>query len=466
MDGIIAFIADMAGRLSRAVWGAPMALLLMGTGIYLSCRLGWVQVRRFGAVMRGTLGRLFSQPEGGRGSVTPFQAMATALAGTMGTGNIAGVALAVSLGGPGAIFWLWVTAIPGMATKFAEVLLAVRYRERGTGGEWAGGPMYYIKNGLGRRWMPLARCFALAGMLAALGMGNAVQVSELAASVQTALELCAPAAAADGARVSAYVGLFAALCSAAVLLGGAKRLGAVAGMLVPAAALAYVLACLAVVFTHLDALPGALALILRGAFEPQSVAAGLSLRACIDCGLRRGVFSNEAGLGSAPIAHAATSETEPVRQAFYGVFEVFADTMVVCTLTGVTLLVSGVGVGYGSAQSAPLCARALGTALGERGGALVVALGMCLFALSTLFSWGLYGSRCCAFLLGGRAVRPYLAVFCAVAFLGAAAGSELAWPLADALNGLMALPNLLALLALSGQAARETKEYFRRKKSC
>ena len=237
-------------------------------------------------------------------------------------------------------------------------------------------------------------------------------------------------------------------------------------MLVPAAALAYALACLAVVFTHLDALPGALALILRGAFEPQSVAAGLSLRACIDCGLRRGVFSNEAGLGSAPIAHAATSETEPVRQAFYGVFEVFADTMVVCTLTGVTLLVSGVGVGYGSAQSAPLCARALGTALGERGGALVVALGMCLFALSTLFSWGLYGSRCCAFLLGGRAVRPYLAVFCAVAFLGAAAGSELAWPLADALNGLMALPNLFALLALSGRAARETKEYFRRKKSC
>ncbi len=464
MDELLSRIEYFVSRLGGAIWGAPMAVLLIGTGLYLSCRLGWVQIRHFGDAMRGTVGRLLSPGEGGGGDVTPFQAMSTALAGTMGTGNIAGVALAVSLGGPGAIFWLWVTAIPGMATKFAEVVLSVRYRERNAAGEWAGGPMYYIKNGLGRRWMPLARVFALAGALAALGMGNAVQVSELAGAVNSALEVFAPASGLGERQVSAIVGLAAALCSALVLIGGAKRLGAVAGMLVPAAGIAYILACLAVIVARIDALPHALWMIIRGAFEPESVAAGLSLRLCVDWGVRRGVFSNEAGLGSAPIAHATTSERQPVRQGFYGIFEVFADTMVVCTLTGMTLLVSGVGIDYGEAQSAPLCADALGSVLGERGGELVVAGGMCLFALSTLFSWGLYGSRCCEFLLGARSVRPYLAVFCAAAFFGAVAGSDIAWPAADALNGLMALPNLAALLALAPEAARETRSFFAREK--
>lgn len=452
--------------LGQIIWGAPMALLLVGTGFYLSCRLGWVQLRHFGAAMRGTIGRVFSPAKRAPGSVTPFQAMSTALAGTMGTGNIAGVALAVSLGGPGALFWLWATALLGMGTKFAEVLLAVRYRERNSRGEWAGGPMYYIKNGLGRRAMPLARIFALAGALAALGMGNAVQVGEMSAAVRTALELLAPDSRVTGGQASAAVGLFAAGCAALVLLGGIKRLGSVTELLVPAMSLVYILACLAVIGANIEKLPSVLGLIMRGAFEPRSIASGLSLRLCMGWGLRRGVFSNEAGLGSAPIAHASTSETEPVRQGFYGIFEVFADTIVVCTLTGVTLLISGVGIDYGHAASTSLCAEALGTVLGPAGGALVIAVGMCFFALSTLLSWGLYGARCCEFLLGGRSVRPYLVLFSAVAFLGAVMDLALAWSLADALNGLMALPNLFTLLALAPAAERETRAFFRREKNC
>ena len=448
--------------LGRVVWGAPMALLLLGTGLYLSCRLGWVQLRHFGEAMRGTVGRMFSPVSRCPGAVTPFQAMSTALAGTMGTGNIAGVALAVSLGGPGALFWLWATALLGMATKYSEVLLAVRYRERNSRGEWAGGPMYYIKNGLGRRARPLAALFALAGSLAALGMGDAVQVGEMSAAVRSALELISPGGGLD-LPASVAVGGIASGAAALVLLGGARRLGAVAELLVPAMSLVYALACLAVIGSNLGRLPGVLELIFRGAFEPRSVAAGLSLRACLGWGLRRGVFSNEAGLGSAPIAHASTSETEPVRQGFYGIFEVFADTMVVCTLTGVTLLISGVGIDYGSPASTALCAGALGTVLGRGGGALVIAVGMCFFALSTLLSWGLYGARCCEFLLGARSVRPYLALFSAVAFLGAVMDLDLAWALSDVLNGLMALPNLFALLALSPVVERETASYFRRK---
>ena len=466
MDGIIAFIADMAGRLSRAVWGAPMALLLMGTGIYLSCRLGWVQVRRFGAVMRGTLGRLFSQPEGGRGSVTPFQAMATALAGTMGTGNIAGVALAVSLGGPGAIFWLWVTAIPGMATKFAEVLLAVRYRERGSGGEWAGGPMYYIKNGLGPKWKWLGTVFAVLGAIAAFGIGNIAQVNSIADSVKSVAIAFNEDAANKEMLICLITGICVAIFVALVLLGGVKRIGQVTEKLVPGMAVIYIVCALVVVFANISAVPGVFTSIFKGAFNPAAVtggAAGMSIKLAMTKGVGRGVFSNEAGLGSAPIAHAATSEKNPVKQGLYGIFEVFMDTIVICTLTALVVLCSGAAAGsYGNEDLAgvPTAVAGFATVFGDKAGSLILAVGLLLFATSTILGWALYGTRCAEFLFGSKIIRPYQIVFCLVVVAGAVADLKLVWDISDTLNGLMSIPNLIALLLLSPVVIKLTREHF------
>ncbi|MBR2490629.1 MAG: sodium:alanine symporter family protein, partial [Ruminiclostridium sp.] len=401
--------------INRIVWGAPVLILLMGIGLLLTIRTGGMQFRRFGHAMKNTLGKVLdrSARESARpGEMTPFQAMTTALAGTVGTGSIAGVTSAICLGGPGALFWLWIAALVGMITKYAEVLLAVKYRERTPSGEWAGGPMYYIKYGLGPRWRWLAVFFCAAAALAAFGTGNTVQVGNITASVTTVIRAFSPGFTAFG-TANLVVGLVTAALTAVVLFGGVRRLGAVTEKLVPAMALAYVLACLTVVAANWQNVLPVFGAIFRGAFDPAGITGGAvgSLTLALSWGIKRGVFSNEAGLGTAPMAHANTSETDPVKQGFYGIFEVFTASLVICTLTGLTLLCSGIHINYGVMSSTALNVQALGTVFGLKGGALVIALGITLFAFSTVLSWALYGSRCCEFLLGTRAVRPYQAVY-------------------------------------------------------
>ena len=447
-----------------ALWGAPMALMLAGAGVFLSLRCGYVQLTHFPEVMRRTVGAALRPSGADKGSVTPLQAVCAALAGTVGTGNIVGVALAISLGGPGTLFWLWLTALFGMGTKFAEVTLAVRFRERGEDGQWRGGPMYTIKNGLGKRFMPLARAFALFGTLAAFGMGSAVQGAEITGAARTLSMELLPSVAAEGRVFSLAAGALVAAAGWFVLSGGMGRLGRVCEALVPAMGLVYVLACLAVIAANAGRLGGVLREILVCAFRPEAACGGLSLRACLGWGLRRGVFSNEAGLGSAPIAHASTSEKEPVRQGFFGVFEVFADTMVVCTLTGLAILCSGAAIPYGSPAGLSVCVSAFAGVLGGGGAAAVLAACMLLFSLSSLFGWGMYGLRCCEFLLGPRARGAYMAIYALCAVMGANGARAAVWELADVLNALMALPNLCSLLLLSSEAARLTQDYFARER--
>lgn len=436
------------------LWGLPMALLLAGAGLYLSFASGFVQLRHFPEVMRRSLGGLFSRREAPDGAVTPLQAVCAALAGTVGTGNIAGVALAIALGGPGALFWLWLSALLGMATKYAEVTLALRFRERDMGSEWRGGPMYTIKNGLGPRFIPLARLFALAGALAAFAMGSAVQGSEMSGAARTLSMELIPGLAAESPVFSLTVGVSVALCGYVVLRGGMARLGRVCERLVPLMGLFYVLCCLAVIAANLPSLPGVLRGIVASALEPRSFAGALGW------GLRRGVFSNEAGLGSAPIAHASSSETEPVRQGFLGIFEVFADTLVVCTLTGLAILCSGAAIPYGQPATLSLPVSAFATVFGGGPAAALLALCLLLFSLSSLLSWGMYGLRCCQFLLGERSAGAYLLLYSLFAIPGALGSRALVWELADLTNALMAAPNLLSLLLLSGELRRLTRAYF------
>lgn len=439
---------EILGRVSAMVWGWPTLVIFSAVGVYQTYMSGAVQLRHFGACIGGTV-RRFAR-SGGRGGMSPFQALATALGGTVGTGNIAGVTLAMALGGPGVIFWMWVAAFLGMATKYAEVLLAVKYRERNARGERVGGAMYCIKNGLGRAWRPLAYVFAMAGALAAFGMGSAVQSGEIRSALGT---LCSALGVRVGDGFALAVGLTVGLLAAAVLLGGLKRLGNVTGLLVPFMSVVYIGACAAVLAVRAERILPCLGEIVSGAFEP-----GAALGACVGWGFRRGVFSNEAGMGSSPMAHAATTERECVRQAMSGVFEVFADTVVICTVTALTLMAGGV-MDAGEPTTARNAAS-LAVVFGERGGAAIIAGCITLFAFSSLLSWGFYGARCCEFLLGERSLTPYRLLFCAAAVAGAVANLDGVWLLADILNAAMAIPNLTAVLALSGVVRSETARYF------
>ena len=439
---------EILDALSGLLWGPAALAVFVGAGLYMTFCSGAVQLRRPGAWLMGTLRRFARGGSGG--GVAPFQALATALGGTVGTGNIAGVTLAIALGGPGVLFWMWVSAAVGMATKYAEVLLAVKFRERGGNGERVGGPMYFIKNGLPRRYLPLAYVFSAAGALSACGMGSAVQSGEICSAARTLMDaLGVPV----GGGFDPAVGIVTALLACAVLLGGAKRLGNVAALLVPGMSLAYIAACLAVIWVFRGNLPGVLGGILRGAFAPEA-----GLGACVSWGFRRGIFSNEAGLGSSPIAHAASTERDCVRQGLMGVFEVFADTIVICTLTGLTLLVSGV-MGGGE-PTTERNAEALASVFGPGGGAAIIAAGIALFSFSSLLSWGMYGGRCCAFLFGERSARAYLALFCLSSLAGSAVGLDALWLASDILNALMAAPNIAALILLGGTVRAETRRCF------
>lgn len=457
-------IVRVNDAINSVVWGAPVLILLIGIGLLLTIRTGGMQFRHFGHAMKNTLGKVFdksSNETAKAGEMTPFQAMTTALAGTVGTGSIAGVTAAIALGGPGALFWLWVAALIGMITKYGEVLLAVKYRERTEFGEWAGGPMYYIKNGLGPKWKWLAGFFCVAAALAALGTGNAVQVGNITTSINTVIRSFAPHFTGQD-TANLIIGIVVAVLTAIVLFGGVQRLGAVTEKLVPAMAVVYVLACLVVVVVNFQNVPGVFADIFAGAFSPAGATGGAvgSFMLALSWGVKRGVFSNEAGLGTAPMAHANTSETVPVKQGFYGVFEVFMASIVICTLTGLSLLCSGIHINYGIMGSTALNVQALGTVFGLKGGAIIIAIGISLFAFSTVLSWALYGGRCCEFLLGSKAIRPYQVIYVLIVVVGATMELDLAWNIADTLNGLMIIPNLIGLFALSGVVVKETKEYF------
>lgn len=466
MQGFLDSVAEINSKVNDVVWGVPMLVLLVGAGLFLTIRSRFVQFGHFGYAMKNTLGKIFHKAEAGKGEVTPFQAVTTALAATVGTGNIAGVTTAIVLGGPGAIFWLWITALIGMCTKYAEVLLSVKYRERNEKGDWVGGPMYYISKGLGKNWKWLAVIFSVFGALAAFGIGNAVQVGQIASSINTAIAAFAPSFGGQE-TVNMIIGIVVAIIVALVLIGGIKRLGQVTERLVPIMSVIYIIASLVVIICNIQNIGAVFGMIFKGAFDPSAVVggvAGFSLMKCITWGVKRGVFSNEAGLGSAPIAHAASSESNPVKQGLYGIFEVFMDTIVICTLSGVTLLISGVTIPYGidAEATTALNAAAFGTAFGNSVGSLIIAIGITLFALSTMLSWGMYGSRCCEFILGSKSMKIYQVIFVLIVVVGATMKLDLAWSIADTLNGLMAIPNLVGLFGLSGVVIKLTRDHFKK----
>ena len=465
---------ELVDVLNGIAWGPWMLLLLVGTGVFLSAKVGFIQFTRFGHAMKNTIGKIFQKQTAAGGEVTPFQAMTTALAATVGTGNIAGVTGAIAVGGPGAVFWMWVSALFGMVTKYSEVVLAVKYRERNAKGDWVGGPMYYIRNGLGKKWNWLAVAFALLGGLAAFGIGNMTQVNTIATSFNSAVDAFGGNTGASTVTIfgqivpisSIAVGAVVAVIVALTLFGGIKRIGSVTELMVPFMAAIYIVCSLVVVCTNFGSLGKIIGMIIKGAFSAEAVlggAFGITIMTTIQKGVGRGVFSNEAGLGSAPMAHAATSETNPVKQGLYGIFEVFMDTIVICTLTAFTVLCgveSGVDIAWGQSAGTELIIAAFSTVFGAKMGSLIVAVGISLFALSTILSWSLYGSRCCEFLLGHKVTLVYQILFVFVVIIGATLDLELVWNIADTLNGFMAIPNLIALLGLSGVVIKLTKEYF------
>lgn len=443
------------------VWGVPAMVCIIGVGLYLSFRTGFIQIRKFVYAMQTTIGRMFRKREASDGSLTPFQAVCTALAATVGTGNIAGVAGAIAIGGPGSIFWMWVSAFLGMCTKFSEVTLAVYYRERNVQGDLVGGPMYYIKNGLDRKWHWLAVLFSVFGVLTVFGTGNATQINTITTAINSAL-LNYHIISSDVLPVSNLVlGILLTILIGMVLLGGIKRIGMVTEKLVPFMALFYIILALGVVFLNAGQIPSVFASILAGAFRPSAVTGGVvgSLFLSMKKGVSRGIFSNEAGLGTGSIAHACADTRKPVKQGFFGIFEVFMDTIIICTLTALVILCSGVPVPYGADAGAELTIQGFTSTYGNWV-SIFTAVALCCFAFSTIIGWGLYGARCIEFLFSDKVIRPFMVVYSLVAILGATMDLGLLWSIAETFNGLMAIPNLIALFLLSGTVVTLVKEYF------
>ena len=462
---MVDFITNLNSTINSFVWGLPMMVLILGVGIYLTVRCGFPQFCHFGHIMKNTLGKAFEKTEKKEGAVSPFKAMCTALAASIGTGNIAGVSGAIAIGGPGAVFWMWISALFGMCTKYAEVTLAIKYRERNQEGDWVGGPMYYITNGLGKGWKWLAALFAAFGALAAFGIGNMTQINTIASTVNTAISGFIKTTEGQQTIIAWVVAIICAVICAIVLLGGIQRLADVCALLVPVMAFIYIVAALIVIGFNISALPTAIGAIFKGAFNPASVAGGLAgvgIKTALTKGVGRGIFSNEAGLGSAPIAHAAADVDHPVKQGIFGVFEVFMDTVVVCTMTALVVLL-GVGVQnieYGNDIGANLTIMGFESVFGSGIPGVAVAICLSLFALSTVLTWALYGSRCVEYLLGYKASKVYQVIFCLFACIAGTVELSLAWAIADTLNGLMAIPNLIAVALLSPVVIKLTKEYF------
>lgn len=458
---MLQIIETINTAVNNFIWGVPAMVCIFGVGLYLSIRTNFLQIRKFPYAIKTTLGRIFRKRDASDGAITPFQAVCTALAATVGTGNIAGVAGAIAIGGPGAIFWMWVSALFGMCTKYAEVTLAVHYREINANGELVGGPMYYIKNGLSKKWHWLAYLFAAFGVLTVFGTGNATQVNTITTAINSALLNYNVISESAVSTSNLIIGIIIAILIAMILLGGIKRIGHVTEKLVPFMALLYILLGLGVILLNIQNVPAVFASIFRGAFQPRAVTGGivLSMFTSLKKGVSRGIFSNEAGLGTGSIAHACADTKKPVKQGKFGIFEVFTDTIVICTLTALVILCSGVAVDYGKAAGAELTILGFTSTYGSWV-SIFTAIAMCCFAFSTAVGWGLYGARCIEFLFSEKVIKPFMVIYSLVAILGATANLGLMWSIAETFNGLMAIPNLIALFLLSGTVVKLTKEYF------
>jgi AGCS family alanine or glycine:cation symporter len=442
--------AESMNTLNGIVWGPAMLVLILGTGLYLQLRLGGIPIRRIGGGLKLVWSGRNVDPDL-PGEVSPFAALMTCLAATIGVGNIAGVATAIALGGPGALFWMWMTALVGMATKYAEVVLAVHYREQLADGRCVGGPMYAIKNGLGTRWKWLGTLFAVFGGLAGFGIGNMVQANSIAAAMHGSFGIS-----------HTVTGVVLLALTAAVILGGLKRIAAVANWLVPFMAIGYVLAALVVLIVHAEQVPGAFVTIFTHAFTPTAAVggfAGAAVMAGIRYGVARGIFSNEAGLGTAGIAQAAGCSSSPVRSGLIGMMGTFFDTLVVCSMTGLAIVASGAWTS--GKTGAALTQVAFDSAMPGYGDP-VVAIALGVFALTTIFGWSFYGERCWNYLVGPRSILPFRVLWTIAVFFGAVSQLDLAWTIADTLNALMAVPNLIALLALAPVVVQLTREQLAR----
>ena len=454
-------IESINNVVNNFIWGVPAMICIIGVGLVLSFRTRFLQIRKFPYAMKVTIGRMFRKKQAADGAMTPFQAVCTALAATVGTGNIAGVAGAIAIGGPGAVFWMWISALLGMCTKFSEVTLAVHFREKNDKGEFVGGPMYYIKNGLKKHWHWLAYLFAAFGVITVFGTGNATQVNTITTAIDSALFNYGIISKDSASTINLVIGIVLAVLLALILLGGIKRIGQVTEKLVPFMALFYVVLALGVVILNINHVPAVFKEIVEGAFSPASVTGGVvgSFFMSMKKGVSRGIFSNEAGLGTGSIAHACADTRKPVKQGFFGIFEVFVDTIVICTLTALVILCSGVPIGYGQAAGAELTISGF-TATYGGWVSIFTAIAMCCFAFSTIIGWGLYGVRCIEFLFGTRVNKPFMLVYSLVAIVGATMNLGLLWSIAETFNGLMVIPNLIAVFLLSGVVVKMVKDYF------
>ena len=454
-------IESINSAVNDFIWGVPAMICIIGVGLVLSFRTRFIQIRKFPYAMKVTIGRMFKKKEAADGAMTPFQAVCTALAATVGTGNIAGVAGAIAIGGPGAVFWMWISAILGMCTKFSEVTLAVHFREKNEKGELVGGPMYYIKNGLKKHWHWLAYLFSIFGVLTVFGTGNATQVNTITTAIDSALENYGIMSGDSAKTVNLIIGIILAVLLAMILLGGIKRIGQVTEKLVPFMALLYIVFAIGVIALNIQNVPSVFSSIIEGAFNPASVTGGAvgSFFMSMKKGVSRGIFSNEAGLGTGSIAHACADTRKPVKQGFFGIFEVFVDTIVICTLTALVILCSEVPINFGSAAGAELTISGFTSTYGNWV-SIFTAVAMCCFAFSTIVGWGLYGARCIEFLFGSKVNKPFMLVYSLVAIVGATMDLGLLWSIAETFNGLMAIPNLMAVFLLSGVVVKLVKEYF------
>lgn len=441
-------IEDLNSTLNNFIWGPIILTLIVGTGVYYTVRSKFLPVRKFTYVMKNTIMKMFDKTNVEEGEVTPFQAVSAALAATIGTGNIVGVATAIAVGGPGAVFWMWMSAFFGMMTKYAEIVLAIEYREKNDEGSWVGGPMYYIKNGLNLKW--LAAAFALLAALASFGIGNMVQSNSIALALE------------DTFSIDPYVtGILITALAAIIIIGGLKRIVSVTERVVPFMAAFYILCSLVVVVLNFDQLPNAFREIFQTAFTGRSAVggfAGSTVMMAMRFGVARGVFTNEAGLGSAPIAHATAKTDHPARQGLWGIFEVFIDTLVVATLTALAILVTGVWeTGLSGVE---LTNAAFNSVLPGSLGGIVIAISILLFAFSTLLGWSFYGEKAAEYLFGSKIIKYYRLIFIPLIFIGSVTSLDLVWGIADTLNGLMIIPNLIGVLVLSGTVIKLTKQFF------
>ena len=454
-------IESINNVVNNFIWGVPAMICIIGVGLVLSFRTRFLQIRKFPYAMKVTIGRMFRKKQAADGAMTPFQAVCTALAATVGTGNIAGVAGAIAIGGPGAVFWMWISALLGMCTKFSEVTLAVHFREKNDKGEFVGGPMYYIKNGLKKHWHWLAYLFAAFGVITVFGTGNATQVNTITTAIDSALFNYGIISKDSVSNINLVIGIVLAVLLALILLGGIKRIGQVTEKLVPFMALFYVVLALGVVILNINHVPAVFKEIVEGAFSPASVTGGVvgSFFMSMKKGVSRGIFSNEAGLGTGSIAHACADTRKPVKQGFFGIFEVFVDTIVICTLTALVILCSEVPITYGQAAGAELTISGF-TATYGNWVSLFTAVAMCCFAFSTIIGWGLYGARCIEFLFGTKVNKPFMFVYSLVAIVGATLDLGLLWSIAETFNGLIAIPNLIAVFLLSGVVVKLVREHF------